>query len=286
MDPVRRLQEQVFGCRWAPSTSSSIHSIWLLGVYYPLSNAEEHAEIYKQFEAVYHSCIWISYRKGFQAIMGTKLTTDVGWGCMIRSGQMLLAQALICHYLGRTWQRSDSTLRVYLEILQCFGDIPSCPYSIHNIVRNGAPYGLVAGSWLGPYAMCRSLEVLVGWAGKYRLVRSNDKTTSPMAIHVVSGNVEGERGGAPCICIDVVSEICSGWGGVAGEACALLLLIPLVLGLNKVNPRYFPLLSETFTFPQTLGILGGKPGASTYLIGGARRSSHLFGSSSSTTGYI
>lgn len=31
--------------------------------------------------------------------------------------------------------------------------------------------------------------------------------------------------------------------------------------------RYIPLLKETFTFPQSLGILGGKPGASTYIAG-------------------
>lgn len=31
--------------------------------------------------------------------------------------------------------------------------------------------------------------------------------------------------------------------------------------------RYLPLLSATFTFPQSLGIMGGRPGASTYIIG-------------------
>lgn len=33
---------------------------------------------------------WFSYRKGFQKSYYSKLTTDSGWGCMIRSGQMLL----------------------------------------------------------------------------------------------------------------------------------------------------------------------------------------------------
>lgn len=31
--------------------------------------------------------------------------------------------------------------------------------------------------------------------------------------------------------------------------------------------RYLPLLGATFCFPQSLGILGGRPGASTYIIG-------------------
>lgn len=31
--------------------------------------------------------------------------------------------------------------------------------------------------------------------------------------------------------------------------------------------RYIPSLRATFSFPQSLGIMGGKPGASTYIVG-------------------
>lgn len=31
--------------------------------------------------------------------------------------------------------------------------------------------------------------------------------------------------------------------------------------------RYVPALRATFTFPQSLGIMGGRPGASTYIVG-------------------
>lgn len=40
-------------------------------------------------------------RSSFSAIPGTVMTTDCGWGCMVRSGQMILANALNIHLLGR-----------------------------------------------------------------------------------------------------------------------------------------------------------------------------------------
>jgi len=46
------------------------------------------------------SRLWFTYRKGFVQIGNTNFTSDRGWGCMLRCGQMVIGQALIFLHLG------------------------------------------------------------------------------------------------------------------------------------------------------------------------------------------
>ncbi|XLR08135.1 hypothetical protein S83_036073, partial [Arachis hypogaea] len=70
--------------------------------------------------------------------------------------------ALLFHKLGRSWRKNiDKPLdKEYIEILQSFGDSEASAFSIHNLLQAGKGYGLAVGSWMGPYAMCRTWEVL------------------------------------------------------------------------------------------------------------------------------
>jgi cysteine protease ATG4 len=47
----------------------------------------------------------------------------------------------------------------------------------------------------------------------------------------------------------------------------LLLIVPLRLGLNELNPIYIPALKRCFEIAGTLGIIGGRPNQALYFIG-------------------
>ncbi|XWS44545.1 hypothetical protein CRYUN_Cryun15aG0055200 [Craigia yunnanensis] len=266
---MRRIHERVLG----PSKigiSSSTSDIWLLGVCYRISKEQSSGVVdatngLAAFKQDFSSRILMTYRKGFDAIGDTRITSDVSWGCMLRSSQMLVAQALLFHQLGRSWRKplQKPFDQAYIEILHQFGDSEASVFSIHNLVQAGKIYGLAAGSWVGPYAMCRSWESLA----RCKREENDEHQLLPMAIYVVSGDEDGERGGAPVVCIEDASRRCLEFSRCQADWTPILLLVPLVLGLDKVNPRYIPSLQATFTFPQCLGILGGKPGTSTYIVG-------------------
>ncbi|NWR40774.1 ATG4C protease, partial [Tachuris rubrigastra] len=78
----------------------------LLGRVYNPGNGEELAGFRRDFG----SRLWLTYRSGFPALPGTPRTTDCGWGCTLRSAQMLLGQGLVLHLLGRDWMWPEALL--------------------------------------------------------------------------------------------------------------------------------------------------------------------------------
>ncbi|XP_039628544.1 cysteine protease ATG4D-like [Polypterus senegalus] len=83
---------------WTVKTKTSFNKtspLTLLGRTYILDNED----VVDQFRKNFISLIWLTYRREFQQLEGSVWTTDCGWGCMLRSGQMLLAQGLLAHLL-------------------------------------------------------------------------------------------------------------------------------------------------------------------------------------------
>jgi cysteine protease ATG4 len=126
----------------------------------------------------------MTYRSDFAPLPAgenkiTSLKTDAGWGCTLRSIQMIAAQTMMRHLLGPDWrwplevqqhvEHSENTTNVIgltttaalleaeagatsasisppselVEVLRLFWDVPEAgsPFSIHNLCYYGAECG-------------------------------------------------------------------------------------------------------------------------------------------------
>ncbi|XP_022919005.1 cysteine protease ATG4A [Onthophagus taurus] len=214
--------------------------VWILGVKY--NALHDAAQIKKDI----CTKIWVTYRKGFVPIGDTEgITSDKGWGCMLRCGQMVLAQALVNLHLGRDWTWSPETKTAeYLQIIHRLEDRRQAPFSIHQIAQMGVSEGKAIGQWFGPNTVAQVLK---------KLVKYDDWTS--LEIHVALDNL---------LIINDIRELCK-TGGISWKP--LLLLVPLRLGLNEINPIYIKALQNCFKFHQSLGIIGGKPNMALWFMG-------------------
>ncbi|XP_055797179.1 cysteine protease ATG4B-like isoform X2 [Salvelinus fontinalis] len=224
------------------------------------------------------SRLWFTYRKNFPPIGGTGPTSDTGWGCMLRCGQMILGEALVCRHLGRDWRwvRGQPQRGEYISILNAFLDKKDSYYSLHQIAQMGVGEGKSIGQWYGPNTVAQVLKKLTVFDSWSRL-----------AVHVAMDNT---------VVMEEIKRLCMPWLDYGGAACAepagwmpkhngclegacalaeeetalwkpLLLLIPLRLGLSDINKAYIETLKQCFQLPQSLGVIGGKPNSAHYFIG-------------------
>ncbi|XP_034511487.1 cysteine protease ATG4B isoform X2 [Ailuropoda melanoleuca] len=249
-----------------PETSEPV---WILGRKYSIFTEKD--EILSDVA----SRLWFTYRKNFPPIGGTGPTSDTGWGCMLRCGQMIFAQALVCRHLGRDWRWTQRKRQPdsYFNVLNAFIDRKDSYYSIHQIAQMGVGEGKSIGQWYGPNTVAQVLKKLAVF-----------DTWSALAVHIAMDNtvvMEDIRrlcsGSLPCAGAASLSadssRHCNGFpaGAEVTDRPApwrpLVLLIPLRLGLTDINEAYVETLKRCFMMPQSLGVIGGKPNSAHYFIG-------------------
>lgn len=119
-------------------------AIWVLGKKYKYDDLE-------QIRDEVSSRLWCTYRKGFTPLGSPQYTSDRGFGCMLRCGQMLLAEALTRLHIGRHWRWTSETKDpTYLKIVQRFEDTKAAPFGIHQIAVMGQDAGKKISEWYGP----------------------------------------------------------------------------------------------------------------------------------------
>lgn len=211
-------------------------------------------------------------------------------------------------------RRQDPFVR---SILSWFADFPSVTdnlYSIHNMVATGlAKYDKLPGEWYGPGTVCYVLRDLVELHERQYVQsrsgcnaeganRSSDRRM--FRVHVApqstvyrdaieelmtrdnvailkAGSVSNEPGKRP----EPTHPLDAAWEDELVESsdmaidwdCPLLLLIPLRLGLNSFNEAYVRAVAHTFSLPQSVGGLGGRPRSARWFYGALSDGSKIFG---------
>ncbi|KAF9347229.1 Cysteine protease atg4b [Mortierella sp. AD094] len=217
-------------------------------------------KVLRQFLMDFQSRLWFTYRKDLARIEPSFYTCDSGWGCMMRTGQSLLAQAFVQVLLGREWRahlpQKQYSERRYGEILDWFVDEPDRPYSIHRIAKAGLALDKRIGEWFGPSTVAHAIKRL-----------SQHHADCPLAVLVpmdnsvrVSSIVQAATlSQAQMEAQMMPPKTITSWRPV-------LLLIPTRYGLEKLTEKYIPNLKQLFRMPQFMGIAGGRPGRSLYFV--------------------
>jgi len=204
------------------------------------------------------SRFWFTYRRGFNNINGTGPDSDQGWGCMLRCGQMMLAESFLRYYLGRDfrWDAVNNGNPLYWKILNYFRDDKLAPYSVQQIATMGVSEGIAIGKWFGPNTIIQVLNKLSVYddSNHLRFCIAMDNCVFIDEIHEMQKTCHKLK------CARHPKKVCHDWN-------PLLLVIPLRLGLNEFNETYKEPLKKCFELDQTVGMIGGKPYSAYYFYG-------------------
>lgn len=278
-------------------TNERLPYIHLLGkTYHPVHNYHDR----KKFE---RSLFWFTYRCDFPQIAPYGIDTDAGWGCMLRSAQMLLGHTLRIHFKSRNWmppvsvddERQDDFVR---KLLTWFADFPSkteSVYSLQNMVAAGyAKYEVLPGEWWGPGTACYVIRDLVelhqrSQPSLFRVHVSSEGTVYTDAVYKLMTRDSKKRAEerkqqteaalpSPLHPLDPSAASSTSVNLQSLEwDTSMLLLVPLRLGLDKFNEDYVDSLARSFWLPQSVGILGGRPRGARWFYGAYADGSKVLG---------
>lgn len=219
--------------------------------------------------------VWLTYRSNFAAIPKSQdpnaanamsfsvrlrsqlsnqggFSSDTGWGCMIRSGQSLLANSLQVLRLGRDWRRGQDP-QAERRLLSLFADDPKAPFSIHRFVEHGAAAcGKHPGEWFGPSATARCIQAL-----------TNGYEDAGLRVYITGDGSDVYEDSFMKVAKDA-----------NGSFHPTLVLVGIRLGIDRVTPVYWEALKASLQLSQSIGIAGGRPSASHYFVG--VQGSHFF----------
>uniref|UniRef100_A0A6J0URR0 Cysteine protease n=1 Tax=Pogona vitticeps TaxID=103695 RepID=A0A6J0URR0_9SAUR len=259
----------------------------------------------EEFRKDFISRIWLTYREEFPQIKGSTLTTDCGWGCTLRTGQMLLAQGLILHFLGRDWtwpdalvienpdteswkshtvKRLTSSLEASLAREKEFKNQPGHPKQMSegdlgNREGRNEHYHRKIISWFGDSPLANfGLHRLIEYGNTSGKI-AGDWYGPAVVAHLLRKAVEQARDpelqgitvyvAQDCTIYksDVIDMQCSFVDSERSDARSVIILIPVRLGGERTNMEYLEFVKGILSLDYCIGIIGGKPKQSYYFAG-------------------
>ncbi|XP_063326552.1 cysteine protease atg4da-like isoform X2 [Pelmatolapia mariae] len=256
--------------------------VFMLGKSYELKDEDQ-----RHFRRCFASLLWFTYRRGFRPLPGSSLTTDSGWGCVLRSSQMLLAQGLLLHLMppGCTWSGNQRVVKddmdlihsvndgfsssereskrsrhsswgsildrpvegTHRRILRWFADNPTAPFGIHRLVELGKSSGKKAGDWYGPSIAAHILR---------KAVEASVVDLPDLVVYVAQDCT---------IYLQDVRKLCE--RPIPQHWKSVLILVPVRLGGQDLNPSYITSVKKLLMLECCIGIIGGKPKHSLFFVG-------------------
>ncbi|KAH9259443.1 hypothetical protein BASA81_002486 [Batrachochytrium salamandrivorans] len=219
---------------------------------------------------------WMTYRQWTgESIQG--YYTDCGWGCMLRSAQMMLAEALF--RLESPNGSSTAPPQLRERILRQFVDDNESPYSIHQMLKRSNRFGKHAGQWFEPTLTLLVIAEMLQERGIRAIVARDGMLDAssllPNAFAKSVGEGDEEEEEEEDKYFDPLNEEMV--SSRQSTSRPVLLFVPVRLGVRELNEAmYGKALALALRFPQSIGIIGGKPGRSLYFCGSQNNSKLVY----------
>lgn len=230
-----------------------------------------------------------SYRKNMSIKIQLKsLTTDQGWGCVIRSGQSLLYNLILKRCMKgvdlglNLTKEEDNRDRqiIFRHIVQYFNyHLEQAPFSFRNIIKTGCKkFDMdIEEFWDSPkfFSVIRDVlktvdlssfdldeEYLMRKYGKVHLnfAKSVEKQVRNLRVLKISGD-----GVVP---VQTVRDIL---GGRPQQEPLLVIPFILRLGRDRSEKKYSPFLFQLISLPWFSGMIGGVKNEAFYIFGSSQK---------------
>ncbi|CAK73694.1 unnamed protein product (macronuclear) [Paramecium tetraurelia] len=238
------------------------------------------ADIEQRIEKVKQTCskiIWFSYRKNIPKFQVSSLTSDTGWGCMIRVAQMALAQIIRYYNYFKKPEQLIVLIRHFIDdddneltdFIQQFhknqNQYYHAPFSIQKIVH----YAKVElkkepGDWYKSDEILQTLDYLFKYS-QYSLnmeiyINYDCAFILQDAIQQMFNQQEGNE-------IWLKERAKNNNQFDLQDHKGICIFLPTRIGLQNINKDYLEVLNQIIALPYFQGMIGGVSKRALYFVG-------------------